>query len=356
MTHITRCSLLLNTYSDYNGNVDHISEQFLQFLIYEPLSTYKIKSTYMKYNNQNIDYKGVHKRVKKLLIRKLIQKADDVDVSEDKRAVHGAIFYKLSHMGVYHIIFRIILLGTYETPASQFRKLLVNYKDDPFFHTILYPYFNVETVLNMDPSIQFYAILKYLRACCEAIEDNVRTRKIGQGGGTPLFRWNDISPGQKHLFKYVENKFILLKEHLLQEYHLDWLKESYVSKFEDDNTLKFSHRSNSVIVKLNEDKSKATLAINRQIAQELNVSLLHAKGNRTSVHTIYLPKMSNEEFAAMFLRGILKNRVSELVFAVTSAPFTENSKVLLAKDNKFINLVKRTRNEFNKRCEEILVD
>jgi hypothetical protein len=352
MTHISENILsLLKGFSDYDGNIDFVSEHFLQFFVRESLSTYRI---YSKLKNQHTDYKSVHKRVRKLINHGFIKKVEN-DAFESKGSVHGAIFYELSELGVYHVIHKTMgILAEHETPLELFKILLKNYKNNILFHVILYPYLNVETILKMYHSnIQFYAIWKYVRACCEAVLDALRTIKIAQGGGTPIYLWNHIHPGQKCQFKDVENKFAALKEYLESRYHLEWLIDSEVTKFEDDKTLKISHRGNSVIIELSKDGRKATLKLNRKVVQALNVSLSHSNDKNSSVFMISVPV---EEHATIFLEEAIKQRASELVFAVTSRPWTGNSKILLRNDNKFRSLIKQTKNEFNKRCEEILVE
>lgn len=328
------------------GNIEH---QILQLLAERPYSIYKIMS-YFKNTNRPMDYKNAFRRAQKIIKLELIQEIE----SAKSESTHGAIFYRLSEFGLYYLIRNTrSSLVLHLTLTQLFKLVLKSYKDNILFSTVLYPYFEISTLLNLCGTLQIGAIWQYLRACCEQIEKAIGTVNKTQPGGTQIFIWNDISPGQAREFRNLDDT--RLGEYLKRELKLNWLDRAEIRKFEDDKNLNISSGNNSVLISLSENKRTAILKINRKQVKKLNVTLLPLKDGSLFVWTINVPDISMHQYATLFLSASTKQLASQLVFGIVSKGLIESDIKALASDKKFTKLVRSTQKDFNKACKLITV-
>ncbi len=334
--------------------IGDIELEILHLLVDRPFSIYNIMLYFRKKLTDNkkrpMDYKNVYRRTKKILELELIQKVE----STKTESVHAAKFYRLSELGLYYLIRNTTRSLVQHAVLTQLLKLLLkNYGDNILLQTVLNPYFEVGTILDLYSAIQLYAIWQYLRACCEEIEKAIERINNIQPGGEEIFIWNEIEP-HPSARPFRELKDGRLGRFLKRELKLDWLHRAEIRKSEDDMNLNISSRNNSVLISLNKNKRTAILKMNRKQVRELNVVLLPSNDGSLYVGTINVPDISMEEYAAVFLSDGIKQLASQLVFALVSKGLIENDITALTLDKKFTKLVQSTKDEFNKACKQIV--
>jgi hypothetical protein len=297
-----------------------------------------------------MDYKNAFRYTQKIIKLELIEEIE----SSKSESVHGAIFYRLSEFGVYFLIrnTRSPLLG-YLTLTQLFKLVLKSYKDNVLFSTVLYPFFEISTLLNLHGALQIGAIWQYLRACCDQIEKAIGTVNDTQPGGEQIFIWDDIGAGKAHAFR--ELKDTRLWGYLNREFKLSWLNRAEIRKFEDDRNLKISSGSNSVLISLSENKRTAILKVNRKEVKKLNVVHLPLKDGRLVAWSINVPDITMDEYATRLLSEGIKLLASQLVFGIISKGLIESDIKAMTSDKKFIKLVRRTQEDFNNACKLITV-
>jgi hypothetical protein len=145
---------------------------FLSVISFEPISAYGISILLKRANGNSglnspyinlqegimttdvspMAYKNVHKRIKRLSTLKLIEKIE----GNFKR---NAIMYKLTSRGIFQRLLDLYPL----TPD------IINiYKNDPIIETLIYQYFELETIKKFE-TIPMSMLRRYLRRCCGAI-------------------------------------------------------------------------------------------------------------------------------------------------------------------------------------------
>src|SRR5918912_4446147 len=111
-------------------------------------SSYKITS-YIKSRRQPMAYKNEYTSIKRLQELNLIE--------EEGKFLGGAIYYKLTTCSLFYIFSNVT---TYSP------KLLVKYHDNILLKTLLYPYFEIDTIKSCTARL-YSVIIQYLRECCE---------------------------------------------------------------------------------------------------------------------------------------------------------------------------------------------
>jgi hypothetical protein len=78
-------------------------------------------------------------------------------VEEEGKFLGGATYYKLTSCGLFYIFSNVT---TYSP------RLLIKYQDSTLLKTLLYPYFEIETIKSCTARL-YSAITRYLKTCCE---------------------------------------------------------------------------------------------------------------------------------------------------------------------------------------------
>src|ERR671932_467863 len=112
-------------------------------------SSYKITS-YIKSRRQPMAYKSEYITINRLQELNLIE--------EEGKFLGGAIIYKLTSCGLFYIFSNVT---TYSP------KLLIKYQDNILLKTLLYPFFEIDTIKSCTARL-YSTITHYLRTCCEA--------------------------------------------------------------------------------------------------------------------------------------------------------------------------------------------
>jgi hypothetical protein len=136
---------------------------FLHIISMEPTSVYRISvglksgtimigETMLTTGIQSMAYKNVHKRVKRLHSLGLIEESK----GNFKR---NAKMYRLTSRGLFE---RLL------DQSPWLPDILDLYRNNPIIETLVYQYFELETIANFE-TFPLTELRRYLRRCCEAI-------------------------------------------------------------------------------------------------------------------------------------------------------------------------------------------
>jgi predicted transcriptional regulator len=145
------------------GSVERL---FMYQLRGRPKSAYKIYSI-LKAQDQPMNYKNVHTRIKRLEELGLIERAQG-------EFVRGAINYQLTSQGIFYLISELKLRQD---------ELIENYVDNIIFKILVIPYFEVKTIKGA--TLYFYTrFISYLVDCyritldaCDEIRKYIEEKK-----------------------------------------------------------------------------------------------------------------------------------------------------------------------------------
>lgn len=145
-------------YSNKKTNLGETERNFLNMFQDGPTSAYGIYK-YLEKHKRRIAYKNVHKTVNKLVDFELIR------ISPVKKLYkhfgilreHNANYYELTDRGLFYL-----LLYKFSDLRPD---LLIQFRDNIILKTILFQYFEEETIYRLTPRL-YYAIALYLVECC----------------------------------------------------------------------------------------------------------------------------------------------------------------------------------------------
>jgi hypothetical protein len=144
-------------YSQYT--LDALQKRILGKLVQGSKSTYQLRRLLVE-DGFKISYKNVHYKVKDLLQNGLIERAE---VSKDaKENIHGAIYYKLSTVGLVYVIHNKLVFLYDDLLTSK------NYKNNPLFKDLIYSIFEEKTLIN-PPVLLRNFIIWHLERCADTI-------------------------------------------------------------------------------------------------------------------------------------------------------------------------------------------
>jgi hypothetical protein len=316
-----------------------VEEEFLKYFAENShLSAYQVRS--LRNSRQNLwiykrtqkqepnpmVYKNVHKRVKRLYELNLIEK-------EEKQYERGAIYYRLSTGGIYYLIHNKNLEF-----INLLKKVLQNHSDNIIFKIFLDLYLKRDTLLQIQSTSRISRICSYLHECCEATERAIESINRSSTGHLveQVFLWQDV-PG-------VDNHRLI--NFLKRQFGVNWLQNAEIIKFHDGNTIKISHGSNSLLIKLNDNKDKAILTINRKNVYEFTFS--------PSLEVLYRGQPI-KEFEANSLVFSIKSLVANLVFALALEGFAIESDIkALAQDKKFMGLLSDNKQKLDDSYQKLV--
>jgi hypothetical protein len=183
---------------------------------------------------------------------------------------------------------------------------------------------------------QFAKICKYLHDCCEETESAIESvnKNIGQLFPKELFIWQHI-PGDHN------NKLL---QFLKQVFGLDWSENVKIRKIEHGNAIKLSYNQYSLLIKLDDTKTRATLTINGGYLYELAVEKL-----TSGKLALKVTDQDATEFAEQFFSNSIKSfHVPTLAFDVVSTAMPDPSDYkILSQDTKFMQLAEEVKKKFD---------
>ena len=310
-------------------------QQILEFFINKPyLSTYQIHKV-LKKTGQATKHENIRRKVKRLYSLKLIENTSEV--RKPRELMHSAVYYKLTTGGIFYLIYKARIMQTSSTRSK--RKFIQYHGDNIIFKTFLYPYFERETLLQIN-LIPFYEISRYLQKCCGATDDVLASlEKFGNKQLTmPLFPWNG---------EYDRGAIMLLEN----EFRLSLGQTFRIEKIDKDRALKISNE-NDVVTLIKRDEEKEDRAF-----------LILSDGRK---YELGLERFNNELFVSIFI-GVahetvfefftnnIRNNLMSLVFSLVmgltdqfqvSVVSDENWKILI-NDARFVHLLGETSKSFH---------
>ena len=356
MTHIQSYEKLFSDFEKWNNDgwqISNVEENLLQLYIGHFYSVYEIR-TYLKSADpkshkyvyrrivNSTDYKNIHRRIKKLKKLQLIDECSSV------KSNHGAKYYKLSEKGLFYIIIKVSsFIGEYLSVTQVFKLLHLNYPETFIFQLFLRPYLDIKTIVGIYGTVQINAFWRYLRSCCEAVQDITDLKE----GGEQILIWSDVKPIETYKFKELKDK--RLGEFLKKRFNLNWLDQADITKSENNSTLKIFNKNRSVTIELIDNSDIALLKINRKEKLELKVTIFRDEQNKPCVFDLCSTVESNEDTRRINIEGRLKMHGFKLVLELLSYPIIQNDINVLSQDKKFVRLLNQVKQEFNDRCNLI---
>ena len=108
-------------------------------------------------------YKNVHTRIMRLAELHLIEK-----INHKYPGRHGAKFYKITRKGIFFLIY-----SSSFSPSSLRMDDLIRYHGDSVLETVLFPYFEDESLARHTARF-FFAVSFYLVECCEIMLSEIK--------------------------------------------------------------------------------------------------------------------------------------------------------------------------------------
>jgi hypothetical protein len=311
-------------------NLGPVGKEFLaHFAKYPGTSTYQIYLA-RRSSKRRMEYKNVHKRIRRLGDLGLIE-----NYEKERPYKKSPIPFRLTTGGIYYL-----LKNATDIFMTVLKDVLRNYSDNIMLTTILYPYIQRETLLQLNDTPLIARLCIYLRDCCGEVESALDSANMGGYFTEEIFIWQEV-PGvdNSRLFDFLRRKL-----------GFDWLEKAEITKIGDGNTIIISYRSNRLSIKLDDEKGRVILALNGKKIYEL---VLNPRlNNWFSVDDIGDNPLSTRDFAIMFFEGRIKSLVSFLVItfvleAVVGSPTFD----ILSHDSNFMKVLEKVESDFRLRFQ-----
>jgi hypothetical protein len=294
-----------------------------------PLSVYKIFQNHKSVHKMNYK-KYVNKIVKQLLDLKLIESV------ENKISKHRAIDYRLSTGGLCYLIY-----NKKKEFIGLFNTVLQHYDQNIIFTTLLYPYLQKSSLVNIIDTAQISRICAYLHDCYEEIENVLESKEKNYNKNIvqQVCLWNDVHE------KGVDNDRLI--DFLKHEFDLHWLdNRGEVTKYGNDSTVRISKDSNRVLIKLNEKRNEASMTVNRDEVYKFSVS--------PGLQILYRQEQFAEELSISFFISRVKSLAADLVITLSLRAIIDSDIKILSKDEKFMRWLDENKKKFDDKYEELV--
>jgi hypothetical protein len=239
----------ISKFPNRNAKLGFAAMQILKrFLLSDATSSYDVFNYLKSKGKPTMAYKNVNRWVRKLLSLNLIEKSQ----TESR---YGAKYYRLTTGGIFHILYEFKDLVVEDGNNQRFFKI---YHNNIIFKTLLYPYFDLETVLQRSTEL-----LEYLGRCCEVTDKALRRLKQEKPHEHELLAVWNYTPGKAD--------FVLL-DALQSDFDIKWLEKQDVKieKFDNGNAMKILSGNNFLFIRLDKKKNNAIMDIDDK-TYEFNV-------------------------------------------------------------------------------------
>jgi len=305
----------------------NLKKRYYEFLILfatsRPLSVYQI------YRN----YKSIHKMKYKKGVKEIVKKLLDlilIEVVENKISKHEAIDYRLSTGGLYYLVYnkRREFIGL-------FNIVLQHYCQNIIFTTLLYPYLQKSSLINIRDTSLISKICAYLHECCEEIGNALgsieksRSKYMVQ----QICLWNDVHERGGNNYRLID--------FLKPEFNLNWLDNRVeVTKYGNDSTVSISKGNNRILITLNEGRTEAIMTMNRKELYKFTVSPM--------LEILYKGQTIQERSIFFFLKRV-ESLAADLVIALALRAIIELDIKALSQDEKFMRVLEENKKKFDER-------
>jgi len=157
---------------------------------------------------------------------------------------------RLTINGIFYLVMERRIMGQH-----IYNGIFKNYGSNILFDSCLYPYLSQYTVTNLTEINAISAVCLFLYECCKAIEhaiESINTTKY-KHAMRQVCIWERVTKDQNHTAN--------LTEFLKEKFDLKWLDKATFEKINDNNTVRTSYRSNSVLITLNKTRTKAVMEV-----------------------------------------------------------------------------------------------
>jgi hypothetical protein len=332
----SKSSILKRTRPPYR-HIQRIKNQILEYICIHPGSTaYDIRKERALYLGGAIeDYRLIRRCIKDLCEKGLIER------QQRKPFEYNAKPCRLTINGIFHLIIERKMMGWH-----IYKGIFENYGTNILFDSCLYPYVNRYTVTHLTENAVLTVCL-FLQECCKIIEnaiESVNTTKY-KHVMRHVFIWEEV-PRDK-------NQTADLREFLKQKFDLKWLDNASFEKLNNDNTLRISYRSNSVLITLNKTRTKAVVEIKGE-RKGKGYEFIVKQGPNGSLNIMALDKPI-VEFEAESLQAAIKQRIPTLIFDLAVNVTSESDYSVLSKDEKFMQRLSQTKVKFDEQYEKMVM-
>lgn len=275
-----------------------------QFARTKELSAYRLTNS-LQNKEYNVDYKNVHKKVKRFRKDELIIRTKTLDRK------HGSIFYRLTSMGIIAVLYH--LYGK-EAFRSQLREIiagiLINHGNDDFFNFFIYPFFDRATLMKIESDMIVEFFLNYCSGCAHKLMSKLYERKV-------------IDEHGKFASKQKIKKW------------LSEVKNSLMEKLEDHYNTK-------------EEKNRIMGEVNNNIFDNL---LYELQFDRVSIleNTMIFPIISQGKYKTIKITGFEHSPTYKIKWDSIQKDIS-----LLLNDKKFYKIFVTTKSAFDKCYKNIL--
>jgi hypothetical protein len=239
---------------------------------------------------------------------------------------------KLTKNGVYVVV-------TPQLTPSLLSNLLMDYNDHPIFRIFLYPLISVDTLSRLtgvSREFIFRHLCSYLHDCCEEVNDANNHLESDK----PLFVWEDIltsSHQSESLRNFLEQKF-----------RWTWLHNARIHKSASNVLEMKGTGSNTVLIRLSDDKKKVNVSYKGKKELELPVVDFFGE-NFEPVLLVQKPTQLDESYIKYFAK-VHYNLVQRLIFSIVSDESIDSDALrVLVEDNTFREAIEDAKIKFDER-------
>jgi hypothetical protein len=298
-------------------------------------------------------YSNAKAHLRRLAQLKLIE-IDQKKISRTEK--NKKKYYKLSNAGIYYLI------SNHKNLVHGLLGSIIAYNHNHIlFRLFLYICINYDTLSSITDTAVFSIMCEYLHYCCKDIEQVFESinRTYNSRNGyliDQVFVWNNIPHTD-----YDTNS---LRTFLKQRFNLDWLERSNIRKTEDRNGILIAFGSNTMLLSLNKEKTKAILSYRGKKVYEFIINELPSRDVSTneSMLVVYVDeyfwpptkrfiKRSLVEVYLETFRISLQVRIMMLVFSLSLTYRAKSPTIeILAKDKCFLKQLVMTKLHFENWC------
>ena len=348
-------------YNSKFANIEISKEtlEILTFFIYNlELTAYQIYKMLEK-NDEKISYKNTHKKITNLLKLRLIEK------TREEFHQHGAIFFKLSPLGLLYFL----SLG-----KKNFLRLgaLERFKDDMFFNFFVWPYFNSNTIFKLKSETHCNNFLEYFRKICDEIKVNFKrldeVMEHDKYVDAHVIYWSEFS--RASIDEYCSDTIHSYLLYLKENFDLDWInkdKEVNIETLSNDKIILFFENNTLELVK-DDTLHQVNLLYSNEILETYSYEKLRYKNHQD--YKLFLRiDVSVESYLDNMISDFIPEKIREFIKELSLSLLEEydydlrskltkhilvHDKEILKKDSKFIKILNETKRSFDLKFEEFM--
>jgi hypothetical protein len=149
--------------------------------------------------------------------------------------------------------------------------------------------------------------------------------------------WNDVHERGEDNYRLID--------FLKHKFNFNWLDNNVdVSKYSNDSTVRLSKGSNRLLIKLNEEKTEATMTVNGKEIYKFSIS--------PNLEIQYRGQ-TIEEWSVFFFFKRVESLAADLVIALGLRAIMESDIKALSQDEKFMRALEENKKKLDERCRKL---